>query len=239
MAEKMIIDCISDLHGLYPKLEGGDLLIIAGDLTARDTQEEYDKFDNWLAYETKNYRKKIFIAGNHDNLLIKEKPRKYMVGYKNKKTEKFEYLCDSGTEFDGLKIWGSPWSLTFPGINPRCTAFTCLEKDMKKKFENVPSDIDILITHQPPYGILDEIYTFEGLPCHVGSKRLKDLITRTVPKLVVFGHIHEQGGSRIGLKDTVFVNASHVNERYKPLNQPVRVILPKHQHQRLNYAACK
>jgi len=28
----MIIDCISDLHGYYPELEGGDLLIIAGDL---------------------------------------------------------------------------------------------------------------------------------------------------------------------------------------------------------------
>jgi hypothetical protein len=32
----MIIDCIADLHGHYPKLDGGDLLIICGDLTARD-----------------------------------------------------------------------------------------------------------------------------------------------------------------------------------------------------------
>ena len=40
----MIIDCISDLHGFYPKLEGSDLLIIAGDLTARDTKDEYIVF---------------------------------------------------------------------------------------------------------------------------------------------------------------------------------------------------
>jgi hypothetical protein len=32
----VIIDCISDLHGNEPKLPGGDILIIAGDMTARD-----------------------------------------------------------------------------------------------------------------------------------------------------------------------------------------------------------
>jgi Icc-related predicted phosphoesterase len=39
----MIIDCISDLHGAQPKLEGGDLLIVAGDLTARDTEQQATK----------------------------------------------------------------------------------------------------------------------------------------------------------------------------------------------------
>ena len=43
----MIIDCISDPHGFYPKLKGGDLLLIAGDLTANDTQKEFDKFFQW------------------------------------------------------------------------------------------------------------------------------------------------------------------------------------------------
>lgn len=35
----MIIDCIADLHSHYPKLDGGDLLIVAGDLTDRDSLE--------------------------------------------------------------------------------------------------------------------------------------------------------------------------------------------------------
>src|SRR5260370_35655233 len=101
----MIIDCIADLHGLLPKLEGGDLLIVGGDLTGRDTQEQLDKFDKWLCSQP--YKKKIFICGNHDNLLIKESPKKYMMGTINNKIERCEYLCDSGTEFEGLTIWGA------------------------------------------------------------------------------------------------------------------------------------
>ena len=52
MGAKMIVDAVSDLHGHYPKLEGGDLLIIAGGLTARGTIEEHIEFCEWL-YEQK------------------------------------------------------------------------------------------------------------------------------------------------------------------------------------------
>ncbi|HLT42767.1 MAG TPA: hypothetical protein VKZ95_08695 [Sphingobacteriaceae bacterium] len=57
----MKITCIADLHGFKPKLNGGDLLIVAGDLTARDRKKEYDQFFEWL--DNQNYRKKIWIAG--------------------------------------------------------------------------------------------------------------------------------------------------------------------------------
>ena len=69
--KSMIIDITSDLHSNYPFLQGGgDLLIIAGDLTSSDREKEYDDFWRWASYQ--DYKKVIVIAGNHDNFLQKK-----------------------------------------------------------------------------------------------------------------------------------------------------------------------
>ena len=66
----MKIDCIADLHGYFPDLEGGDLLIVAGDFSGSDNKYEYSEFLGWL--NVQHYKKKIFIAGNHDNHVDKK-----------------------------------------------------------------------------------------------------------------------------------------------------------------------
>ena len=217
----MDITAISDLHGNFPDLQGGDLLIIAGDLTAMDTEIEYLRFFEYLI--TLKYTKIIFIAGNHDNWVeVNRKP------YEN---GNIEYLEDSGTEFEGLKIWGSPWTKTFEGINPKYTAFTVdTDEELKKKWVLIPNDIDILITHSPPNGVLDAVvnpfYPIEFE--HVGSTSLRNMvISNKFPnlKLHIFGHIHAYGGQQIKMGNTIFVNASHVDEVYDPVNPPIRVIL--------------
>lgn len=208
----MKVDCISDLHGFYPNLEGGDLLIIAGDMTACDDTAGWLRFYKWI--NNQKYKKVVFIAGNHDHALEGLIP-----GSSKPKSEMdFDYLCDSGTEFEGVKIWGSPWSLWFAGINKRCTAFTGSEEDLKSKWDLIPKDTNILITHSPPYGILDE--TDDGR--HVGSWYLRCLVTSSYFQnlnLHAFGHIHECGGRLLDTQTTKFVNASYVNEDYKPVNQ--------------------
>lgn len=222
------ITAISDLHGYYPKLEGGDLLIIAGDLTGKDTLDNYIEFCDWLSQQP--YREKIVIAGNHDNRL-KDDNKKIKMTFSewNSTTgickQYAIYLCDSATEFEGLKIWGSPWTKTFPGINPKCKAFTVdTEEELAEKWALIPDDTDILITHSPPYLILDECRNG-----HVGSKSLRIMLNKIRPKVHVFGHIHENGGQQLLLKhegpNTICVNASHVNEHYEPVNKPIRIIL--------------
>lgn len=215
----MIIDCVADLHGFFPKLDGGDLLIVAGDLTARDTFDELQFFKFWLLDQ--DYKKKIFIAGNHDNLLKKL--------YVDKSEDKVEYLCDSGTEFEGLKIWGTPWTRTFKGMNPHCKAFTFdTEKELSEKWALIPPDTNILISHSPSFGNYDWIKTEDqNIGPSVGSLTLWMYMLTMIPhlKLHVTGHIHEAYGNSKHANGIHLVNASHVNERYKPVNKPVRIIL--------------
>jgi Icc-related predicted phosphoesterase len=223
----MIIDCISDLHGYYPKLEGGDVLIVSGDLTATHTPIETVLFIDWL--EKQEYRKIIFIAGNHDTQLVENDEYEVFFDgkiFNIKWSEKIEYLCDSGTEFDGLKIWGSPWSLWFSGINPKCTAFTGSEKILSESYDKIPKDTDILITHTPAHRILDKCKNG-----HVGSIALHGWLKYVGrPRLHCCGHIHEGYGQKQVFstkndKMMLSVNCSIVNENYEHVNEPIRVIL--------------
>lgn len=218
----MIIDCVSDLHGHFPKLEGGDLLIVAGDLTGRDTFNENLDFEKWV--EEQKYKKVIVIGGNHDNVL--EQDGHLGIGDYNGKRS--EYLCDSGIDFQGFKIWGSPWTLKFQGQNPRAMAF-CLgtEKQLAEKWSLIPDSTDILVTHSPPNGILDEVNNRWKCGVRSGSLSLKERVVELDLKLHVFGHIHGSYGKTTPSLETqtIFVNASHVDEEYRPINKPIRIIL--------------
>ena len=223
----MIIDCISDLHGHYPELDGGDLLFVAGDFTARDTEREHVLFCHWLS--NLPYRKKIIVAGNHHNGWVGQVAHKGPDPI-NPNYEWYEYLCDSGTEFEGLKIWGSPWSRTFEGMNPHCKAFTKdTDEELAEKWELIPKDIDILITHSPPMYLMDLVER-GPYPVNVGSASLANKIKEMDHILHVFGHIHEGYGYEELTRNSdghiyKICNASHVNEYYKPVNKPIRVIL--------------
>jgi Icc-related predicted phosphoesterase len=220
----MKITALSDMHGELPELEGGDLLIIAGDCTSNDSVRAWKVFYEWFEKMSKLYRKSILVAGNHDNFLKniaceKDRDEFYQKGYIQK--EFYEYLCDEGVEFEGLKIWGSPWSLWFPEIHPECAAFTGNERHLENYFDKIPDDIDILITHSPPWGILD----INKHKHECGSFALRSNIFRVKPKIHIFGHIHEQGGKTVDLATTKFYNVSIMDADYEPVNNPTNLTL--------------
>lgn len=231
----MIVDCIADLHGYEPKLPGGDLLILAGDYTAADKMTQWGKFFRWVKEQP--YRKKVLIAGNHDGFFESGFPKcqeeaddlKEVQSFLKERGEMddpdFEYLCDSGTEFEGLKIWGTPWTPWFHGVNPKCKAFMDSEGYLTKRFKLIPNNLDILITHGPMLHVLDGNY--DGYAC--GSKALREAVDRARPRFHVFGHIHEQGNNQLMYKhvgpNTWCVNCSYVNENYKPVFNYIRLEL--------------
>jgi Icc-related predicted phosphoesterase len=70
----------------------------------------------------------------------------------------------------------------------------------RKILKRFGKDLDILLTHVPPYGVLDMV-DFPGIPKdwkgkHAGSKAILDYIKKYHPRFVVCGHIHEGLGQK-------------------------------------------
>lgn len=85
-------------------------------------------------------------------------------------------------------------------------------------WKSIPENIDVLITHGPPYGILDKTYD----KVNAGCKGLLKFVERLKPKVHIFGHIHEAYGE-LKVGDTHFYNASYVNLGYRPANDPFMI----------------
>jgi Icc-related predicted phosphoesterase len=203
----MIIDIISDLHGFTPELPGGDMLIIAGDMTGHDMPMQWIIFYEW--FQRQKYKKKIYIAGNHDFYLQDYAPEK----------EGLDYLQDCGLKHKGLRIWGSPWTPEFYDwafMLPR-------GKALAEKWALIPTDTDILITHGPPHGILD--LTLDGR--NAGCEELRKRVDEIKPKVHIFGHVHEAAGV-FQNEHTIFINAAYLNRSYKPQNGYRRLEYAEH-----------
>jgi len=132
------------------------------------------------------------------------------------------YLCDSGTDYQGLKIWGTPWTQWFQGVNPDCTGFMLRsEFQLKDKFDLIPEDTDILVTHGPCYQRLDK--TLYG--DHAGSRALRDRVDHLRGKKLRYhfhGHIHEAHGEHEegGLKT---YNVARMDRSYIPKNKILNI----------------
>lgn len=206
----MRLVCISDTHmahrGLH--LPDGDVLIHAGDATSTGTSNEVGRFLAWFA--AKPHRHKILIAGNHDWLYQRHPD---MAAQLLARHPGITYLEDSGVNLEGVRFWGSPWQPWFmdwafnlPRKGPRL-------REMRNR---IPLDTDVLITHGPPHGILDQVHGGE----HLGCEELKIRLAAVKPKVHVFGHIHDDFGVAQSHR-TTYVNASTCTEAYQASNRPI------------------
>jgi Icc-related predicted phosphoesterase len=218
----MRIVLLSDTHGLHDsiRIPEGDILIHAGDLSPSGKSGEVAAAAKWLASLPHQY--KIAIAGNHD-LLFERSPSQAVALLRSAGVS---YLQDTGIKVEGLSIYGSPWQPEFMHW-----AFNVPRGSLARYWDQIPSGLDILVTHGPPFGILDQAISpgkrrlagwedeeaFAGSE-HVGCRELLAAVERTRPRVHVFGHIHNGYGTSRN-EHTVFYNASLCNERYEPINK--------------------
>jgi Icc-related predicted phosphoesterase len=220
----MRITLISDTHtrhGLIdPKVDlpGGDLLLHAGDLmNSGYNKNDIKDFCHWYN-SLEHYDQKIFIAGNHDRVFedFPEDAREIYSSYKNITYLQDERLDLWDADDQQTVIYGTPWQPWFYDW-----AFNLPKggPGLMSKWEAIPSDTDILITHGPPQEILD----VSGPPYNeplLGCALLRERVDEIKPKIHVFGHIHGSYGYKF-LNGTHFFNASILNEDYKYINKPV------------------
>lgn len=207
------IHIISDTHTRHNELclPGGDVLIHCGDFMSSgyDTTKA-GNFLDWL--DKQPYMKKILIAGNHDRVFegLPNTMQEILQSYPN-----VHYLQDSSININGIKYYGTPWSPEFCGW-----AFSNKNRQQaKERFEKIPMDTDVLITHGPAYGILDQVLTRDILSekKHLGCKELLKVVYKVKPKLHCFGHIHSSQGKllNIDIGNTMHINAACLGETYE------------------------
>jgi Icc-related predicted phosphoesterase len=191
---------LSDTHNLHRQLTNlpdADVIIHSGDCSMEGTGKEIIDFIEWFG--ALDYRYKIFIAGNHDYCLEGKKVEVIQCYL----PENCFYLCHSGITICGIKFWGVPFFFSDEESSEYLNMIT-----------QIPTDTDILISHRPPLGILDNTNNITyGCP----DLLLKALAIR--PGYHLFGHIHKAYGIEKS-KYTTFANASMVDEDYKLLNSP-------------------
>jgi Icc-related predicted phosphoesterase len=219
--------CLSDTHNLASQfnIPPGDVLLHAGDFSRRGLLSEIVEFNDFLSLQP--HKHKVVVAGNHDlsfdllNQPALQSTFEVLRGASAAETKRAltncTYLEDSVTMIEGYTIYGSPWTPT------HCNMAFNLDRGPKiaEKWQQIPQETDILITHGPPFGLHDAC--FDGN--RVGCQDLLLAVESVRPLVHLFGHVHEGYGFTAGLS-TTFINASNCAIRYQPVNPPLVFDLP-------------
>lgn len=231
------IACISDTHGHFPELDldGIDIILHAGDYTGmfdrNDIVSQLVFFENqfcpWVRRILDTGTQFYYISGNHEVFVEKLNIDK---DYNDvtKHCLDMRLLTLHSLDNTSVTCFGFPYTPTFGGwgFNRDDT-----EDDLGLVCEHIPDKVDILLTHGPPYGILDivpgrTIYDHrkddfvEIPPLHVGSKQILKRVKEIKPRYVISGHLHYNYGIE-EVDGTTFVACPLVNDQYLLCRQPI------------------
>lgn len=212
----MRLVCISDTHGdhQHVSLPAGDVLVHSGDICGHGTEQELLSFLDWFSSQAHPH--KLFIAGNHDTYLESNPSKIRSLAAAAGVT----YLCDDGCTIDDVTFWGSP-------ITPRFFNYSFMRDpgvDIERHWLQIPSETNVLVTHGPPYGVLDQVAREGSTYEHAGCPSLLTTVEALKPRFHIFGHIHECYGQQ-HRGNVSYVNASTMNQGYVISNPPITLTI--------------
>jgi len=212
--------CMSDTHNQIDRIEipDGDVFVHCGDaVNHRTSSTDIVRFNEFVGQLPHKY--KLFVSGNHCVCLNANQP-----GRSQKLLSNMTYLQDQLIEIEGVKLYGSPWR-PGRGCCYRSEAFGYNSMKIRAdKWSNIPSNIDFLLTHGPPYSIRDGN---AGCP-----DLLDEIVERVRPRVHLFGHQHNcHGASLYSSKNNQELELNKINP---DTNDILFVNLAIHQRSRLS-----
>lgn len=211
----MKIWCISDTHGLHDQLivpDNLDMIIHAGDISnspnSRENIIECQDFLNW--YENLKCENKFLVPGNHDVSFERNLISPLDLEFRGITSTIHGPMAYDGPDMK-LALFGSAYTPTYGNWS-----FMKPRHRIGQLWEDIPTHLDILITHGPPRGVLDLSYSVSNVLEYCGDTALYNRIVKVRPKYHIFGHIHNfkdcrNQGSRT-FDGTTYINASCVTD---------------------------
>lgn len=197
---------LSDTHERHRQIDvpDGDVLMFAGDLTMTGEMAAVKDFAHWLA--DLPHEHKLVIGGNHDCCFTDHRRDKAIALLEGDAGAL--YLQGHGTTIGELNVFGTPWTQTYNEW--------CLQKDedgLRREFQRIPADTDVLVSHGPAYGTGDYLDGYG----HIGSEALRDVVERVQPDLHLYGHVHQHHGRQAPGS----YNVSVLDGEYNVVAEPV------------------
>lgn len=217
---------MSDLHGDLQYVEKCDLVLICGDSVSLRDQTYYQSCKKWYRKIFKPWAeslacdKVLFIAGNHECGMEGHEDEWYEMFPKDSKvTFLFDDLYTYNHDGKEYRIYGTPWCKEFGNW-----AYMASDENLKELYSQIPENLDILITHDQPYGYGD-ILLQSDCPwadgSHIGNKLLAEEVLKKQPKYMFVGHLHSTDHSCVNINNTKRYNVSMKDENYRSAYEPL------------------
>lgn len=226
----------SDFHGNLPEItKPFDLMLLAGDLEPaknhnwvyqrRWYKEEFLLWVQELPFKDV-YSKVVFTSGNH-SIFLSQEGHSFRVKelelesngrliYLHNELYNFDYLDEDGIKV--LTIFGTPYCKIFGNWWNMLN-----DETLKEKYSEIPENLDILLSHDVPYGACDKCFgwlDWGRTPKHIGNKVLRDAVLEKKVKYCISGHLHTGNHEWEQLGDTQVRQVSYLNENYQPTFEP-------------------